>query len=300
MAQHYFSFERERGGDWPSAVRQAEAAAGWNATKSNILAIAAGPVLSVSTSSAVVFNSLRFPVSSGNIEILASIRRGRSEIAKYTNGGPGIILRTQSSGDPFGHGYFASLGSGGDQNYARYINLARRIVGGETILGSSPNALSAVADIWESTAKFAYLRVRAVGTAIKVKGWWESDPEPSLWGIEVNRPANEESGGSCALFVPGRACLAEFKFVSMGTDGDTAPSAPPAMRTISGNATVGSGGPIALVLVIDAASGETYTTATPAGNGDWSASVLPGDYYVAYVNPGCQPIMHGPYHVDPG
>jgi len=70
--------------------------------------------------------------------------------------------------------------------------------------------------------------------------------------------------------------------------------------TLSGNATVISGGGAAQVVIRDVPVRTLIATATPdVTTGDWTASVPPGDYDISYFAPGCQPICHGPYTAAP-
>lgn len=75
------------------------------------------------------------------------------------------------------------------------------------------------------------------------------------------------------------------------------PGALPTLKTLSGNCIVSGNGGAQQVVIRDAATRLLIATATPASNGDWSASVPPGDYDISYFAPNCQPICHGPYTV---
>lgn len=144
------------------------------------------------------------------------------------------------------------------------------------------------------------IRARASGNILSGRAWYADESEPENWHFSLTRPNNEESGTGCGILCYGYCSVTEWSFVGVGTDGDPAPSAPPALLPISGKANINTtgGAPVSRVLIIYAASNETYTTAIPDSSGAWSANVPPGDYYVAYVSPGCQPIIHGPYNVS--
>ena len=53
-----------------------------------------------------------------------------------------------------------------------------------------------------------------------------------------------------------------------------------------------------IVTVDDASTHQLIETAVPDVDGNWSADVLPGDYYVAAFKDGCAPRSHGPYTVS--
>lgn len=66
---------------------------------------------------------------------------------------------------------------------------------------------------------------------------------------------------------------------------------------IGNNATTQAGGAVALVSIHNHTTKELVATATPATNGDWTASVPPGTYDISYWADGCRPVTHGPYTV---
>lgn len=297
MAQHYFSFERDRGGDWPAAIKRAEADAGWFVDKAYIQSIATGAVLSISSTVDNAWKYIRFPVYAKNIEMLLVVRRARAEQTMYNNTGVGLFFRGREQSWPQSLAYYASVGAVGGSGTHRYAYLYRFDVNGNQSGLQSAQALPVDDNVWSRITKFVCIRVRAQGDVIRCRFWLEGSPEPATWNFEATRPANESPGTSCGILVFGYSSLAEIKYLSMGTDGDVAPNAPPAQLPIAGNATVVTGGPVARVLVVKAESNETHVALTPAENGDWNTEVPPGDYYFAYLNPGCQPIIHGPYTI---
>ena len=71
----------------------------------------------------------------------------------------------------------------------------------------------------------------------------------------------------------------------------------PFTGTLSGTVTKGSGGPADLVSIHDYPSMMLTEQVIPAENGAWAANVPDGDYMVAYLAAGCEPVLHGPYTV---
>lgn len=68
------------------------------------------------------------------------------------------------------------------------LSLRKRVANVETQLGAYTPGLTHVA------GTFYRLRVQAKGTALKAKIWLASDPEPSLWGIEVTDASLSAAG----------------------------------------------------------------------------------------------------------
>ena len=124
-----------------------------------------------------------------------------------------------------------------------------------------------------------------------------------LDGEGVLRPFTAE-GGLLAALVDNREDVREYdiKPIEMGSEDD-----PPVelylgyageQVTMSGNVTTSSGVPAAEVVIRAWASRKLVARVYPASDGSWSADVPPGRYDVTYLNEGCQPITHGPYHVE--
>lgn len=72
----------------------------------------------------------------------------------------------------------------------------------------------------------------------------------------------------------------------------------PSLVTVGNNLTVSGAGAGDAVAILDATTKTLVKVVDPATNGDWTASIPPGDYYVLYFGDGCQPIAHGPYTVS--
>lgn len=72
-----------------------------------------------------------------------------------------------------------------------------------------------------------------------------------------------------------------------------------ALVAVNGKATTQAGNAAGIVSLHDHATKALVATATPATNGDWTASVEPGTYDISYWADGCRPVTHGPYTVEP-
>ncbi len=70
------------------------------------------------------------------------------------------------------------------------------------------------------------------------------------------------------------------------------------LTAIGNNLTIAGNGAGDSVAIIDATTKTLVKVVDPATNGDWTASIPAGDYYVLYFGDGCQPIAHGPYTVS--
>ncbi|THF61387.1 hypothetical protein E6C76_20085 [Pseudothauera nasutitermitis] len=302
MAQHYFSFERDTARNWPAAVLEAEDQANWSVGTSNMLSIVSGAALVASMPDQNVWTLLRFPVFSADIEIVGKVRRAAAETTSARTGA-GLFLRAPNTGDPRTGGYVFGITSAANNSSSQRRELRVSLqnnVGSQSELGVNGTALTDYASASDRIARAVTIRAKATGDTIQARAWYEGAAEPSTW-LTLTRSAAEATGGSCGIVLAGYRSVAEWSFFGVGTDGDSAPTAPvPYSTSLSGKANINttSGAPVSLVLIIDATTNETYTTATPDESGNWSANVPPGDYYVAYASPDCQPIIHGPYHVE--
>ena len=67
--------------------------------------------------------------------------------------------------------------------------------------------------------------------------------------------------------------------------------------TIGNNATKIGGGAVDQVLIFEGNLSRVLAVIEPDINGDWSADVPSGTYYLGYLAEGCEPVFHGPYVV---
>lgn len=123
--------------------------------------------------------------------------RARSVGATTTNG-PGIVLRGSTSAKT---GYVASL----DPVNNRVI-VAKIVSGVQTILG--------YVSVTHTLTDFVWIRLSAVGTAIKARAWKEGTTEPSTWGLEVTD--SSVASGYCGIWAYDGSD-GEIDYVSFGS-----------------------------------------------------------------------------------
>lgn len=70
-----------------------------------------------------------------------------------------------------------------------------------------------------------------------------------------------------------------------------------ALGTLTGNVTTSAGVEADEVAIVRWRLKDLVTIVEPEPDGDWTVSVPPGDYGIAYFAAGCQPVIHGPYTV---
>lgn len=89
------------------------------------------------------------------------------------------------------------------------------------------------------------------------------------------------------------------QLIRLGPGGYIAVDARLPLKTLTGNATRNSGAPIDAVRIRGWVDRADVLSVTPDEDGDWSASIPPGQYDITYLADGCAPVCHGPYTVDP-
>lgn len=65
--------------------------------------------------------------------------------------------------------------------------------------------------------------------------------------------------------------------------------------TIGGNATTRTGDPAEEVIIHHWLTRERYQTIIPDAQGNWTATIWPGNYSLTYFADGFKPVCHGPY-----
>lgn len=218
----------------------------------------------------------------------------------YYNLGPGVFFRANPLNGAEVEGYQFARGAGSTHSSIRFYDALNS---SSNIGASSPTYLpnkTAAA----RTLEYVYCRVRFEGNNLRARAWYEGQNEPSGWGIQTTDA--KYSSGRIGIKIQQHEDGGVLEFLSIGTDGDPAPSSPTgtqlpgAYGSLSGNATTAAGVPADVVAVFAWPEGARVATATPSSNGDWSAQVPPGIYGVTYISEGCQPITHGPYTVEVG
>lgn len=69
--------------------------------------------------------------------------------------------------------------------------------------------------------KFLFLKINATGTLVRAKGWLEGDAEP---GWQISETRTDAASGDVSVRISHNFCNRVFDFVSVGTDGDPAPT----------------------------------------------------------------------------
>jgi hypothetical protein len=89
---------------------------------------------------------------------------------------------------------------------------------------------------------FAFMRMRINGTTLQVKHWLSSNSEPGTWNIDTT-DASISASGDVGVYFSGYMGEVGISFVSIGTDGDAAPSSyPGGNRMVAGTVLDPTGG----------------------------------------------------------
>lgn len=149
-----------------------------------------------------------------NAEVLARVRSSSTLVSQ-------LRLIVRGSGSAASEtGYFLDFPSAS----AADLRVSKLVSGTLTAIGTI-YAYTFVANAWY------YVRFRANGTSLKARVWLDGEPEPSVWHIDFTDSSITAAGwvGVGNLESTGTR---DFDWVSIGTNGDTAPLATSTATTI--------------------------------------------------------------------
>lgn len=146
-----------------------------------------------------------------------------------------VLARVRSSSTTFGQLRLIVRGSGSAASETGYIveipstagadmRISKWVSGAQTNLGTA-HSLTFATNAWY------YVRFRANGTSLKAKVWLDGTSEPSAWHIDITDSSISAAGwiGVGNLESTGTR---DFDWVSIGTNGDTAPLSTSTATTI--------------------------------------------------------------------
>jgi hypothetical protein len=104
-----------------------------------------------------------------------------------------------------------------------------RIVNGTSIaIGRVANGTTSSSVFTSSTtvatSTWYKFRFRANGTSVKLRFWADGDPEPSTWNIDASEGNVTGVGWAGPGYRLGATSSVEWRFIGIGTNGDTAPT----------------------------------------------------------------------------
>jgi hypothetical protein len=207
MTQFYTDFSNYTTGQQPSDWTER-----WNATSSDwlvksVAGTTGGKVLEhTSTTGARRLITWNTVDNSSDVEILVKVRA----LTISSTVEPMRIYIRASGSQGSENAYFASLYSN-QMSFSKYVNNAT------TSLVVSPIAHTPQANAWY------YFRLRATGTSISLKIWLESNIEPTDWIYTVIDSSLNSGWVGVGAF---NINIAQFDFIGVGTNGDSAPSQP--------------------------------------------------------------------------
>lgn len=244
MAQFYYDLSIAANGKWPyfckGVLPNIETANGIRSVGRGINASVNKPSFNIDRDNQNIWLHIGMGLNLSDFDAVLAFARNRVSTQNFVNVGGGLYFRSNTgSGSSRGDGYYAVFGTMSSSNY-RSGSLYRRgtggVAGAQVSLQTVSNAmLSSLFSYADALGKVVYLRVNASGQRFRVRAWWEGETEPSTWPIDFTDSDTGWTTGDIALQINGYEQLHNYLFLSVGTDGDSAPlSYPGGNRVIAG------------------------------------------------------------------
>lgn len=170
------------------------------------------------------------PVSFSNGEVLikCSVITRENEQNLF-NIGPGIYVRAGISGGVIS-AYQISWGAGSTYRSLRIYDSTNT---SSNLAASSTSYLPTKSDP-ALVRSSLYIRVNVNGTTIRARAWFDGDAEPATWGVTAT-DSKYAGPGLAGIQLQQTRDGRVYEFISIGTDGDSAPmSYPGGNRTVAG------------------------------------------------------------------
>lgn len=235
MAQYFYDLSIGQPGELPYWLDR-----GGNSKPSTHRWTTSRDGFSVIADAAFTVARLKDPAVQGvsNVEVLIksslSVTAG---VVSYGNTAAGVVVRAEIvnyANSTARNGYLVTLNGSLDLGVSeRHVNVFSMNNGSfGTAIAAHSDALAANA----SRSRYlqsTFLRLRANGTTISYKAWRSTDEEPAVWLGSLTHSAH--SSGDVVLYLGGNGISMTHAFVSVGTDGDSAPSSfPGGPRVVAG------------------------------------------------------------------
>lgn len=143
----------------------------------------------------------------------------KEELNNFFNTGPGIFFRADpSTGNK---GYQLAWGMGTHTRSLRFYNSIDTSVN----IGASSTSYLPSKTPLQLVKQSLFIRANFSGTSLKARAWFDDVSEPSTWGIEITNSAY--TSGKIGILIQKTDDGRIYDFLSIGTDGDLAPSSYP-------------------------------------------------------------------------
>lgn len=224
MAQFYYDLSQTHptGRRWPFVVQKPDVDSNVVTLGPNKLADGSD-VFTIDVDDQDLKANLYMGLQLGDFDAVLKMRRRRNATKNFVNTGNGLYLRSDHADGYAGLGYYVALGA--VPSSMSYLGLYRRgDVGDVTLLMVQNGGLSSKHGSLDYGNFATFLRVSCIGSQIKARVWWEDEPEPETWPVAGTDATF--STGDIGIQIQGYSTLTDLYFLSVGTQGDSAPLAP--------------------------------------------------------------------------
>lgn len=253
MAQYFYDLSIAANGQWPHFCKGVKPSinlsGGIRSAGRGFSTSLNQPCFNIDRDNQNIWSSIGMGLNLSNFETVVAFTRNRNSTQSFTNTGGGLYLRTKDGlGGSNGDGYYVAMGSMSSGNYrsgALYRRGTAGVGGAQTSLATaSGNLLSSLFSYADALGKVVYLRVNVSGQRFRSRAWWQGETEPAAWAIDFTDSDTGWTSGDIALLINGYELLHNYLFLSVGTNGDSAPlSYPGGNRIIAGTILKPNGSP---------------------------------------------------------
>ena len=210
-------------------------------------------------------------VSHQDCEILFRGRQLNTATSSYANTGLGFAFRVQtlnSSGRPADCYYVTNGQDGGFDD----LTLYKMVGGSQTQIASLAGALPSKSGGEQYNHAF-FIRLKAAGSSLQARIWWEDESEPATWDIDATDTTISVAGDIALACHQYEQSAAQY-FIAVGTDSDAPPTAN--AGTVSGIVLLPNGDPADgyLVRCYHRDSGILLADSTTDASGAYAFSTL--------------------------
>lgn len=243
MAQHFFDLSIGKPGEWPYFFKGEKSIYEENTM---LVRYQNDGVLISSQDSLHKSNLLGL----GNVSDFDIIYRtsfsGRAASQSYTNTGPNTIVARASginaSGRPRNCYYAAINANISQSSNGSSIILYKIVDGTQTSLTTSQSVISSIPSIATAKQNDVMVRFQGVGSNLRVKAWRADTDEPSSWQQSIIDSSH--ATGDVGVIHHGFELEYVSRWISVGTNGDSAPSSyPGGNRVVAGTLLKPDGSP---------------------------------------------------------
>lgn len=253
MAQFYYDLSIAANGKWPYFCKGSKpdivASNGIRSAGRSFNTSVNKPVFNIDRDNQNIWTYSSMGLNLSDFDAVVAFARNRNSTQNFSNVGGGLYFRTNGpDGGSAGTGYYAVFGtmsSGGYRSGALYRRGQGGVAGAQAALQTSAQGLlSSLFTHPAALGKVVYLRINAQGQRFRVRAWWEGETEPTTWPIDFTDSDTGWKTGDIGLQTNGYEQLHDYLFLSVGTDGDSAPlTYPGGNRIIAGTLLKPDGAP---------------------------------------------------------